>query len=69
MKHQRTIRTLMLILFSCLFLISAYMFFSCFAESRLNYPVMHTPSTCSYHTDNGRFVAVARKEALNGEIP
>lgn len=27
-----------------------------------------TLSTCSYHTDNGRFVVVARKEAQNGEI-
>lgn len=27
-----------------------------------------TLSTCNYHTDNGRFVVVARKEAQNGEI-
>ena len=26
-----------------------------------------TLSTCSYHTDNGRFVVVARKEAQDGE--
>lgn len=27
-----------------------------------------TLSTCSYHTDNGRFVVVARKEANNNEV-